>query len=286
MTRSDDERQRAKPMPAPPPCLERLHKVLAHAGVASRRACEQLIHEGRVSVDGEIVTTLGTKVDPERAEIRVDGERIRQPRRVTYAVHKPRGVVSTTSDNDRAPKVTDLVREAGGLRLYPVGRLDKDSDGLMLLTNDGTLAQRLMHPRYGVEKTYRVRVAGDVSDQDLAALEAGVWTSDGKLRAVRARVVERRKGGRPAGSRRGKRVSPTGSCVIEVVLTGGRNRQLRRMLAKLGKKVRRLTRTAIGPIRLGQLKPGSARRLRPEELRALERAIGTKANGRGGRRRP
>jgi 23S rRNA pseudouridine2605 synthase len=249
--------------------------VLANAGVASRRACEELIAQGRVTVDGEVVTTPGTKVDPAEADVRVDGERVRSRPKLTFAVHKPRGVVSTTSDNDRAPKVVDLVARETEDRLYPIGRLDKESDGLMLLTNDGALAQRLMHPRYGILKTYRVRVAGEVSAADVTAMEEGIWTSDGKLRARSVQVIAEKKKARTGPKRKGAAIAAPGT-TLQVVLAAGKNRQLRRMLAKLGKKVRRLTRTAIGPIRLGTLKSGACRRLTPEELDALTQTSASK----------
>ena len=161
---------------------ERVQKVLAHAGVGSRRACEELILKGRVSVDGEVVRVLGTRVDPARARIAVDGEPIKLESVVYYAVNKPKGYVSTNVDPAGRPRVVDLLPEIPE-RVYTVGRLDADSTGLMILTNDGDLANRLAHPRFGVEKLYRALVAGFPSREMLAKLTEGVWLSDGKVRA-------------------------------------------------------------------------------------------------------
>ena len=238
----------------------RLQKVLAAAGLGSRRKCEELILAGRVEVDGQVVTELGTRVDPHRQEIRVDGERIRLQPLVYYAVHKPPGVVCTHHDPSGRTRLIDLVPASRRLRLFPVGRLDLHSQGLILVTNDGQLANRLTHPRYGVEKTYRVQVAGLPSPEILEKLQQGVWTSEGKLKAERIKVLGTHKK----------------STFLEMVLAEGRNRQIRRMLARVGHKVMQLTRLAVGPIRLGKLKPGACRPLRQDEIDALYQAAGLK----------
>jgi 23S rRNA pseudouridine2605 synthase len=234
---------------------ERLHKILAHAGVGSRRKCEELIAAGRVSVDGQTVRELGTKVDSEQHEIRVDGQPIRSERPVYWLVNKPTGYLCTNHDPAGRPLVMDLISHVSQ-RVYTVGRLDEASEGLLLLTNDGDLAFRLMHPRFGIEKTYLVQVAGQPSSEDLQQLLKGVWLSDGH---VKAKHVQRRK-------------SRGGSTWLRIVLNEGKNREIRRMLARLGHKVLRLRRIAIGPVQLDNLKVGKARRLSAPELRALRRA--------------
>ncbi len=238
----------------------RLQKVLAAAGLGSRRKCEELILAGRVEVDGKLVTELGVRVDPWRQEIRVDGQRIRPQPLVYYAVNKPSGVVCTHRDPSGRTRLIDLLPASKGLRVFPVGRLDLHSEGLILVTNDGQLANRLTHPRYGVEKTYRVQVAGLPSPEILQKLQKGVWTSEGKLKAQRIKVLGQHKK----------------STFLEMVLAEGRNRQIRRMLARVGHKVMKLTRLAVGPIRLGKLKPGAWRPLSPEEIQALYKAAGLK----------
>jgi 23S rRNA pseudouridine2605 synthase len=232
--------------------LERLQKVLAHAGVGSRRSCEVLIKQGRISVDGQVIRELGTRVDPDKARIAVDGEAIRIESMVYYAVNKPKGYVSTNVDPAGRPRVVDLLPEIPE-RVYTVGRLDEESTGLMILTNDGELANRLAHPRYGVEKLYRALVAGSPDQETLAKLTAGVWLSDGKLRAKRARLV----------GRQGQ------ANVLELVLAEGKNREIRRMLAKLGHKVMSLNRVAVGPISMKGLASGEWRSLSRHEVDLL-----------------
>src|SRR5262245_17897662 len=234
--------------------VERLNNLLAHAGVGSRRYVETLIRAGRVSVDGRTVRELGTKVEPGR-KIAVDGVPIRREKLVYWLVHKPRGYICSNRDPARRPLAIDLVPQVAQ-RVYTVGRLDEASEGLLLLTNDGDLAHRLMHPRFGVEKTYLVQVAGQPTREDLQQLLKGVWLSDGH---VKARQVKRLK---VQGQ----------STWLRVVLNEGKNREIRRMLARLGHKVMRLRRTALGPVQLGTLAPGKARRLAPAELEALRRA--------------
>jgi len=239
----------------------RLQKVLAAAGLGSRRKCEELILAGRVEVDGQLVTELGTRVDPYRQEIRVDGQRIHLQPLVYYAVNKPPGVVCTHRDPSGRTRLIDLVPASRGLHLFPVGRLDLHSQGLILVTNDGQLANRLTHPRYGVEKTYRVQVAGLPTPEILEKLQKGVWTSEGKLQAERIKILGKHKK----------------STFLEMVLAEGRNRQIRRMLARVGHKVMKLTRLAVGPIRLGKLKPGAWRPLAQEEIETLYQAAGLKS---------
>jgi 23S rRNA pseudouridine2605 synthase len=231
--------------------MERLNKVLAHAGVGSRRRCDELIAAGRVTVDGVAARELGTKVEASQ-EIRVDDQPIRAESRVYWLVHKPRGYLCTNHDPSGRPLAVDLVPKVQE-RVYTVGRLDEDSEGLLLLTNDGDLANRLMHPRFGVEKTYLVQVAGSPSPDDIARLLRGVYLSEGHVRA--RRVKKLRKQGE--------------STWLEIVLSEGKNREIRRMLAKLQHKVMRLRRLAIGPVKLGHLKAGKARRLAPKELDML-----------------
>ncbi|MCS6852360.1 MAG: rRNA pseudouridine synthase [Gemmataceae bacterium] len=234
--------------------MERLHKILAHAGVGSRRQCEQLIAAGRVAVDGQIVRELGFKARPEQ-QITVDGQPIQAERRVYWLVHKPKGYLCTNRDPAGRPLAVDLVPHVPQ-RVYTVGRLDEASEGLLLLTNDGDLAFRLTHPRFGIEKTYLVQVAGRPSKDDLAQLLKGVWLSDGHVRARRAKVMKRQ----------GE------STWLRIVLSEGKNREIRRMLARLGHKVMRLKRIAIGPVKLGGLARGKARRLSGAELTALRQA--------------
>src|SRR5438067_13631163 len=220
---------------------ERLQKVLAARGVASRRAAEELIQGGRVSVDGRVVLELGTKVDPGRATIKVDGRALPRPRPTYVLLNKPRGYVTTASDPEGRRTVYDLLdlRE----RVFPVGRLDMDSEGLLLLTNDGELANRLAHPRYHVAKEYLATVDGTPGENDLRALRAGVELDDGRTAPAEVEVL---------GNARGR-------TQLRVVLHEGRNRQVRRMLEAVGHPVRDLQRTAYGPLRLGRLKEGDWR---------------------------
>jgi 23S rRNA pseudouridine2605 synthase len=231
----------------------RLAKHLAHTGVASRRAAEGLIAAGRVRVAGELVLDPAREVD-EHSRVEVDGRLLAGPEpRVVYAVHKPVGVVSTARDTHGRPTVVELLGEQR--RLYPVGRLDADSSGLILLTNDGALAQRLTHPRYEVPRTYRVRVAGGpVGERALRALRAGVELEDG-----------------PTAPARVHRVGGAGD-ELELTIHEGRNRQVRRMCEAVGHPVLTLRRVAFGPLRLGALEPGAHRRLGESELRKLRDA--------------
>ncbi|MBC7104760.1 MAG: rRNA pseudouridine synthase [Firmicutes bacterium] len=242
---------------------ERLARYLARSGVASRRRAEAVIAAGRVAVNGTVVTTPAFTVDPERDRVTVDGRPVHPEPRVYLMLNKPPGYVSTVSDPRGRPTVLDLVPRVG--RLYPVGRLDADSEGLLLLTNDGELSLLLTHPRYGVPKTYRVWVAGVPDRGTLTRLARGVELEDGPTAPARVRLV---RAGR-AGS------------VLEVTLREGRKRQIRRMCAAVGHPVLRLVRVGLGPVNLGALPPGRWRELRPEEVAALRRA-----GRRGGRDRP
>jgi|Deesub1362A_J573_1020465.scaffolds.fasta_scaffold01391_4 pseudouridine synthase len=240
---------------------ERLQKILARAGVASRRKAEELILAGRVAVDGRVVRELGTKADPARQRITVDGRPLPPPQgRRYWLVHKPRGVVSTARDPQGRPKVTDLLPpEARAARLYPVGRLDRDSEGLVLLTNDGELAHRLMHPRYQVPKHYRVWVKGRPSPAALERLRRGVDIGEARPTAP-ARVYLK-----SASEARSK---------LSIVTHEGRKREIRRMCQAVGHPVLRLVRVGLGPLRLGDLPPGAARPLTRNELMALRQAAG------------
>jgi 23S rRNA pseudouridine2605 synthase len=236
--------------------MERLNKVLAHAGVGSRRHCDELILAGRVSIDGQIVRELGTRVEPEQGKICVDGEPIHEERHVYWVINKPRGFLCTNHDPARRPRVLDLVPHVAQ-RVYTVGRLDESSEGLVLLTNDGDLAFALMHPRFGIEKTYQVQVAGHPAAEDLAQLQKGIWLSEGRVKAASV-----------------KRFRTQGdSTWLRIVLREGKNREIRRMLARLEHKVLTLKRVAIGPIELGSLKRGKARKLSAPEVEALRGVV-------------
>lgn len=243
-----------------PPGAERLQKVLASAGVGSRRASEEMIAERRVMVDGRIAQ-LGDKVDPLTAEIYVDGQRVIADTRLVYlAMNKPRGVVSTMADEQGREALADYVTDLS-VRVYHVGRLDADSEGLLLLMNDGTLAHKLMHPSYGVPKTYLAEVEGPLPRAVGRALLSGVELEDGPARVDTFRLVE--AFGKMA--------------LIEVTLHEGRKHIVRRMLESVGHPVTRLVRTAIGPIKLGDVKPGRTRRLSTAEVGALFKAVETPA---------
>jgi 23S rRNA pseudouridine2605 synthase len=236
----------------------RLQRVLAEAGVGSRRHCEELIAGGRVKVDGEVVTWFGMRVDPMSAAIHVDGKRIpTRPELRYYALNKPRGVVSTMADPQGRPTLADYVADVSE-RLFHVGRLDTDTEGLILLTNDGELAHRLTHPRYGVAKTYLAEVPGPIPRDLGRRLRAGVQLDDGVVATDHFRLVER------AGKR----------ALVEVTLHEGRKHIVRRLLAKTGHPVQQLVRTQVGPIRLGSLKTGTARALSVEEIGELYSAVG------------
>jgi pseudouridine synthase len=239
---------------------ERLQKILSHAGIASRRAAEELIRQGRVEVNRRIVTELGTKADPARDEIRVDGRRLgrQAPARRYLLLYKPREVVSTRTDPQRRTTVIDLLARAG-IRgyFYPVGRLDYDSEGLIILTNDGDFAARVSHPRYALERTYEARVLGVPDARDLARIAGGI-VIDGR-RTLPARVAVR--GAQP--------VKGETHTALELVLREGRNRQVRRMCEAIGHPVVRLKRTRIGRITGRGLQPGDIRELTSEEVASL-----------------
>jgi 23S rRNA pseudouridine2605 synthase len=239
----------------------RLQKVLAAAGFGSRRQCETLILEGRVDVDRQVVTVLGSRVDPRHQKIRVDGIVVKSPRPKCFMLHKPVGVVSTARDPWARTRVIDLVEDPD--RLFTVGRLDKSSSGLILLTNDGDLAQRLTHPSYGVEKVYRVVVAGKPTVEAMRPLRQGIHLAEGKACVKRVTL---------------KKAHATQS-VLEIVLTEGRNREIRRLLAHIGHKVQQLKRVAIGPLRLGELPVGAYRELSGRELEELRRLADRGGNG-------
>lgn len=235
----------------------RLQKILSQAGVASRRAAEKLMAEGRVSVNGKTVFELGTKADPAQDDIRVDGRRLRSPERQRYILlNKPRGYVTTRKDEKRRKTVMDLIE---GVReyVYPVGRLDYDSEGLIILTNDGDLAAKLQHPSHGVERTYEARVAGMPDERAIEKLRKGV-PLDGR-RTLPADVTLLNKDRRDADG------------VVLITIREGRNRQVRRMLEAVGHPVQRLKRTRIGPLADRKLPTGAWRDLTPAEIGSLRK---------------
>ena len=237
---------------------ERLQKVLARAGVGSRRVVENMVDQGRISVNGRTVTVQGMRVDPERDKIAVDGVRIElRDDRVTYALNKPAGVITAMSDDRNRPTIGDMVGDlAPGL--VHVGRLDQDTEGLLLVTNDGELAHRLAHPSYEVRKTYLAQVSGSIPRDLARRLRAGVELEDGPVKVDSFRVVD----------------THAGQSVVEVVLHEGRKHIVRRLLAHVGLPVSRLTRTAVGPVKLERMRSGSIRRLTRAEVGALEEAVG------------
>jgi 23S rRNA pseudouridine2605 synthase len=235
----------------------RLQKVLAAAGVASRRAAEEMIAAGRVRVDGHVVTQLGTKVDPRASRVEVDGQRIVREASVYVVLHKPRGVVSTMRDPEGRPSVRELLADAPG-RVYPVGRLDFNTSGVLVATNDGELADALLHPRRSVPKTYVVKVQGVMEDRDLDQWRRGVELEDGKTQPAKVRLL-RHEGDKTW---------------IELTITEGRNQQVRRMGEATGFRVMRLARVSFAGIAAEGLAPGRWRYLTADELRALKKQYG------------
>lgn len=235
----------------------RLQKVLAAAGIGSRRSCEILIDQGRVSINGEPVREQGRRVDPEVDIIHVDGERLQTKAEVVvYALNKPKGVLTTMVDDQGRPCVGDYVSELEQ-RVFHVGRLDADTEGLLLLTNDGELANRLIHPSYGVDKTY-IATVKELTNKALSELTSGVELDDGTAQASKARIMDRTKN----------------SVMVELVIHEGRNRIVRRMFDAVGSPVTALVRTKIGPVALGQQRPGVLRVINGAQLRALYTAAG------------
>lgn len=229
----------------------RLQRLLASAGFGSRRQCEELIETGRVHVDADIVTKLGTTVDPELQKVMVDGQLLKKQKLVYFAVHKPTGVVTTNRDPQGRPRVVDLVPPSE--RVFPVGRLDRSSEGLILLTNDGELAQRLTHPKYGVRKIYRVVVAGRVEPETMKKMRQGMYIAEGFVKVEGAKLIN----------------AKSKATEMEITLQEGKNREIRRILARLGHKVQKLRRVAVGPLRLGDIPPGAYRPLLREEVDKL-----------------
>jgi pseudouridine synthase len=250
---------------------ERLQKVMARAGIGSRRACEELIRQGRVQVNGQVVTRLGTRVDPLRDQIVVDGQTLAGADPLTYLLlHKPPGYLSTTDDPHGRPTVMDLLSVSQ--RIYPVGRLDMDSEGLLLLTNDGPLTQQLTHPRYQHEREYRVLVQGQPRRQALRTLRQGVELEDGKTSPAKVHVVDSKS-------------APKGMTWLRIILREGRKRQIRRMCAAVGHPAQRLIRVRMGPLYLGDLRPGESRRLTRQEIKSLRAIVDPQPGHRRRRRR-
>jgi pseudouridine synthase len=244
--------------------MERLQKILSQAGIASRRASEQLMLEGRVTVNGTPVRELGTKADPAHDDIRVDGRRVRLPERHRYLLlNKPRGYVTTRSDPQRRPTVIDLLTGVHDY-VFPVGRLDYDSEGLLILTNDGALAAQLTHPRYHVARVYEVRVLGVPDAHDLNRLAKGVIVADRKTGPSDVRLLN--------DVRRGSERRDASHATLLITVREGRNRQVRKMCEAIGHPVTHLKRVAIGPIRDPRLKPGQWRELRTQEIESLRKA--------------
>ncbi|MCA9215373.1 MAG: rRNA pseudouridine synthase [Planctomycetales bacterium] len=233
----------------------RLQKVLAAAGLGSRRACEEIILDGRVEVDRQVVMELGTRVDLETQQVRVDGTVIKPPKMCYFLVNKPVDVISTARDPWARLRVIDLINSEE--RVFTVGRLDRASSGLILVTNDGILANQLAHPRYGVTKTYQATVSGRPTTETLAKLRKGIHLAEAVARVVTVKL---------------KKAHPQKS-VLEIVLSEGRNREIRRMLARVNHKVLQLKRTALGPVKLGDIPAGAYRELTRDEIKKLRAAI-------------
>ena len=242
----------AKEHDTPRPQGHRVQKILAAAGYGSRRECEELIATGRVEIDGKIVTELGVRADPLVQRIRVDGESLPKTRPVYLAVNKPKGFLCTHRDQQGRRRVIDLVPDQFG-RVFPVGRLDQYSEGLILLTNDGAFAEQLAHPRFEVPKKYQVQVAGEVEPDLPRRLQKGIHIAEGVVQADEVKIKSRH----------------ALSSVLEIVLREGKNREIRRMLARIGHKVLTLRRIAIGPVKLGGMAPGEYRLLTKQEVASL-----------------
>ncbi len=247
---------------------ERVQKVLARAGVASRRAAEVLIREGRVTVNGAVVSELGSKADPLADDVRVDGERLHGVRSRVLVFHKPPQVVTTLSDPEGRPTVRDYLPQTME-RVFPVGRLDFQSSGLLLLTNDGDLAVRLLHPRYRIPRSYRVKVSGHPNETALVRLRRGVRLDDGVTGPAQVDVESKLPN----------------KTWLRVTIREGRNREIRRMCEAVGHLVDKLVRLRFGPIDLGRLPPGRWRELRPDEEERLRDAVGLGSRRARGSRR-
>jgi 23S rRNA pseudouridine2605 synthase len=234
--------------------LERLQKVMAACGVGSRRACETMITEGRVEVDGNIVTELGTRIDADTQMVRCDGERISAPRRFYYMLNKPKGVICSQKGDPERPRAVDFVpARVRDHRLFTIGRLDVESEGAIILTNDGDLCHRVTHPSFQVSKSYLVEVEGAPDNETIAKMRKGVWLAEGRTGSLEIRVVKRHRN----------------RTHLEMRLNEGMKREIRRVCARFGHEVRRLVRVSIGPVDIGMLEPGETRELTPEEISAL-----------------
>jgi 23S rRNA pseudouridine2605 synthase len=240
--------------------MERLQKILSRAGLASRREAERWILEGRVSVNGTIISKMGSQADPTKDSIKVDGKRIKPAAAPLYfAFHKPPGVLTTLNDPQKRPDLTQFTERLGSRqRVFPVGRLDYNSTGLLLLTNDGELARRITHPRFGVKKVYRVKLSACPTEADFALLRKGIRLEDGVSAPARARVLEKLRK----------------NAWVEIEMHEGRNREIRRIFEALGYFVEKLIRVRVGPISLGLLPPGEFRRLSQSEIKALQSEVG------------
>lgn len=240
--------------------MERLQKIIARAGLASRREAERWIEEGRITVNGTVVRKLGTQADPVKDSIKVDGKRIRSAAApLYYAFHKPAGVITTLNDPQHRPDLTPYLARLGDKRrIYPVGRLDYNTTGLLLLTNDGDLALRLSHPRFGVRRVYRAKLSACPSPEDFARLRQGIRLEDGIAGPAWGRIVEKLKT----------------NAWVEIELQEGRKREVRRMFEALGYFVEKLVRVRVGPVELGRLAPGELRPLSQSEIKSLQIAVG------------
>ncbi|MGH7770407.1 MAG: pseudouridine synthase [Candidatus Binatia bacterium] len=239
--------------------MERLQKIISRAGLASRREAERWIQDGRVTVNGAVITKLGTQADVVKDKIKVDGKLIVRPALNYFLFHKPPGLITSMNDPEGRPHLGEWLETLGKKgRVFPVGRLDFNSSGLLLLTNDGELAQKLTHPRYGVRKVYRAKVSGRPSEPELERLRKGIRLEDGWTAPAKARIVEVLKK----------------KAWIELEVREGRYREVRRMFEALGYFVEKLVRIRMGPLRLGPLAPGEYRPLSPQEISALKKAVG------------
>ncbi len=239
--------------------MERLQKIIAHAGLASRREAEEWIQEGRVTVNGKVIRKLGSHADPDKDKIKVDGKLIRQPARLYYMFHKPAGMITSMDDTQGRLHLGEWLERLGRKgRLFPVGRLDFNSSGLLVLTNDGELAQRVAHPSYKIRKSYRVKVSRSPSEQELIRLRHGIKLEEGMTAPAKVTVARRLKK----------------NAWVEVEIHEGRYREVRRMFEALGIFVEKLVRVRVGPLRLGLLPPGEMRPLTANELKALKKCVG------------